>query len=239
MAKYKSERKLKRQREQRRNTMIAVLVIAVGLVILIALPSIVKSAQPVGEIIEITPVARPSADGRTMGDPNAPVRIDVFEDFLCSACASYTFEIEKQVITDLIPSGNVYYVFRQFPFLDDRSAVKQSDQAANASMCALEQGRFWDYHDMLYANQSGSSATPFSENRLIAFSETLGIDVQAFENCLNSSRYQSEIDQDIADGTRLGVTGTPSVFVNGKIVRPGYVPSFLDIQEAVNAALAE
>lgn len=239
MAKYKSERRLKKQREQRRNTLLVVLLVAVVLVIIIVLPSLVKSAQPVGEIVEITPVSRPSADGRTMGDPNAPVRIDVFEDFLCSACATYTFEIEKQIITELIPSGNVYYVFRQFPFLDDRSSVKQSDQAANASMCALEQGKFWDYHDMLYANQSGSSATPFSENRLVAFSEVLGMDVQAFEKCLSENRYQAEIDQDLADGLSLGVTGTPSVFVDGKIVRPGYVPSLIDIQEAVNAALAD
>jgi protein-disulfide isomerase len=239
MAKYKNERRMKRQRQQRRNMFIAVLAVALFMVLIITLPGIIEAAQPVGDIVMITPVARPSAEGRTMGNPDAPVVIDVFEDFQCSACATYTFEIEKQIIDELIPTGNVYYVFHQYPFLDDRISVKESDQAANASMCALEQGRFWDYHDMLYANQSGENASAYSDKRLIAFAEALGLDSKAFETCLEESRYQAEIDQDLAKGAELGVTGTPSVFVNGVQIMPGYVPSFESIKEAVDTALAD
>ena len=237
MTKYKNDRRIKRQQEQRRKTLIAVLVIAVVMVLIIALPSLINKAQPVGDIVQITPVARPLADGRTMGSPDAPVKIDVYEDFQCSACANYTFEIEKQIIEELIPTGQVYYVFHQYPFLDDRSTQKESDQAANASMCALEQGRFWDYHDMLYANQSGENLTGFSDKRLVAFAETLGLDVKAFEDCFDENRYQADIDKDLAEGAALGVTGTPSVFVNGTAVMPGYVPSYESIKAAVDEAL--
>lgn len=238
MAKYKSDRRLKRQQQQRRNMLIAVVAVAVLMVIIIALPSLIKSATPVGDIVLITPVVRPLSEGRTMGNPDAPVKIDVYEDFQCSACATYTFDVEKQVIEELIPSGQVYYVFHQYPFLDDRSASKQSDQAANASMCALEQDRFWDYHDMLYANQSGENLTAFSDRRLVAFAEALGLDVNTFETCFEENRYQSEIDIDLTEGGKLGVTGTPSVFVNGKVVMPGYIPTYDSIKTAVDEALA-
>ena len=238
MAKYKNERRLKRQMQQRRNMFIAVLGVAVLMVLIITLPALIEASQPVGEIKMITPVVRPLSDGRTMGNPDAPVTIDVFEDFQCSACATYTFEIEKRIIDELIPAGNVYYVFHQYPFLDDRSTAKESDQAANASMCALEQGRFWDYHDMLYANQSGENVSAYSDKRLVAFAEALNLDKKAFETCLDESRYQAEIDQDLEKGAALGVTGTPSVFVNGVQIMPGYVPSFESIKEAVDAALA-
>ena len=237
MSKYKHERRQKRAREQRRVAFIIISIAVVLMVLIIALPTLIDAATPVGEIVQITPVDRPMVSGKTMGNPEAPVVIEVFEDFQCSACASYTFNTEKQIITDLIPTGQVLYIFRQYPFLDNNSSIKESDQAASASMCAMEQERFWDYHDMLYTNQSGENVSAFSDKRLIAFADALGLDVPAFKSCFEENRYQDQIDQDFAAGDKLEVTGTPSVFVNGKVIKPGYVPSYSDIKEAVDAAL--
>lgn len=238
MAKYKQERRQRHMKEQRRNTMILVLVAVALLVGVIALPSLIKSAKPVGDFTMITPEARSQAEGRGIGNPDAPVKIEVFEDFQCPACADFTHTTEKQIVADLIPTGQVYYFFRQYPFLD-RGSSHESAQAANASMCALEQGRFWDYHDMLYGNQNGENLGGFADKRLVAFANSLGLDMKAFDSCFTENRYKAEIDKDLKDGGTLGVTGTPSLFVNGKIVNPGYIPSFDDVKKAVDTALGK
>jgi protein-disulfide isomerase len=236
----RSAMKKRRANKQKKDRQTLILVVGAVVFVLAAIiigVNIVQANQPVGEMNTITPIDRPSPDGTAMGNPDAPVRIDVFEDFQCSACKMFTENVEIQVMNELVSTGKVYYVFRHYPFLDDRMPTKESDQAANASMCAAEQGRFWDYHDMLYAN-TGEFSGAFSDRRLQAYAQELSLDMNAFNACYRANRYQSQIDQDIRDGLRLGVSGTPSVYVNGKAVRPGFVPSFDDIRAEVEAILA-
>ncbi len=231
------EQRLKRQRQQR---LFAILAIVVGALIvtgLLIVPSLRNAAAPVGDFVRITPISRPQADGTALGDANAPVLIEVWEDFQCPACQNFSHNVEPLVVQNLVETGKARYVFRHFPFLDDQAVTKESDQAANASMCAAEQGRFWDYHDLLFANWNGENAGAFSDKRLVAFAESLGLDMEKFNACFKENRYKDQIDKDRADGTRAGVTGTPSVFVNGKIVSPGFVPSYDDIAKAVDEAL--
>ena len=202
-----------------------------------------RNNAPVGEFISITPQAYTNADGLKIGNPNAKVVLDIFEDFTCIACKGYTQSIEAQVIRELVDTGLVYYVFHNYPFLDDSSnsfsfATKDSDNSAHAAMCAAEQNLFWVYHAMLYANSEETGGV-FSENRLKAFAESVGLDTQKFNACLDDRPYQKEIDQDIALALQMGVTGTPSVFVNGQAVKPGFVPKFEDIKAAVDAVLAQ
>ena len=229
----------RRQQEARRKRLITiVVVVGVALVLVgaVAYPAIQDATTPVGEFVQITPIPRPQEDGRALGDPNAPVTIEVFKDFKCSACQGYSQVIEPQVINELVEPGTVYYIFRQYPFLDDNTAVKDSDNSAHASMCAAEQNRFWDYKAILFANYNGVPGE-FSDKRMIAFAESLGLDMGEFEECYDQERYQDEIDQDFAIGAEYGVTGTPSVHVNGENVKPGYVPTFEEIQAAVEAAM--
>ncbi|MCK4724611.1 MAG: thioredoxin domain-containing protein, partial [Anaerolineales bacterium] len=111
--------------------------------------------------------------------------------------------------------------------------------AANASMCAADQNRFWDYHDMLFANWNGENQGAFNDKRLVAFAEALvGLDMPAFNQCFEANLHVDEINDDFLMGRESGVTGTPSVMVNGRILTPGLVPSFTDISEAVEAELA-
>jgi protein-disulfide isomerase len=230
----------KRRQQQRRQRMVILLIVTgIALVIAAALayPSIRNALQPVGEVTQITPVPRPMAEGTAMGDPDAPVRIDVYVDFQCPACRGYSEQVEHQVIDNYVATGQVYYVFRHFPFLDDRVSTNESDQAANASMCAAEQGRFWDYHDILFANWNGENQGAFSDNRLIAFAEALGLEMEAFNACFSENRYQEQIEADLAEGRRNNIQGTPSVLVEGQLITPGFVPSFRDISDAVEAQL--
>lgn len=233
------DRRRKQRQKQRQNAVLAIVAGVAILLAIIILPNLIKSSAPVGDFIVITPVARPQVNGTAMGDPNAPVRIDVFEDFQCPACQYYSENVEKPVVENLVTNGTVYYVFRHYPFIDDRAATKESDQSANASLCAGDQNRFWDYHDMLYANWKGENIGYLTDTRLIAFAKAIGLDMDRFESCFKDNRFKDQIEQDLKDGNRMGASGTPSVFVNGKLITPGQVPSYEDIASAVQAELEQ
>jgi len=231
----------KRRQQQRRQRLMLILgIVGIALLVtaLLIAPSIQNALTPVGEVIQITPEGRPMVDGKTMGNPDAPVRIEVFEDFQCPSCKQYSESIESQVIDNYVANGDVYYVYRFFPFLDDQVAGNESNQAANASMCAAEQDRFWDYHDMLFANWNGENQGAFIDKRLVAFAEALNLDMDSFNSCFQANKYREVIQEDLNEGRSRGVQGTPSVFVNGQQLAPGFIPSYDQISQAVEAALA-
>jgi len=227
--------KLQRQQQQQRLTIIGLIVLGAAMVVLAVVWPQVRS---VGEIITVTPAALPSADGLSLGDANAPVVIDVFEDFQCSACKRFTENIETLVIQNLVATGKARYMFHNYPFLDDRFGKGgESDQAANASMCANEQGKFWEMHGIIYANWNGEHQGAFSDRRLQAMAESTGLDMNAFNECFNANKYEAEIQADFDKGEEMGVSGTPTVFVNGNLVgQPGRIASYDDIVRAVELA---
>ncbi|MEW6569399.1 MAG: thioredoxin domain-containing protein [Chloroflexota bacterium] len=108
---------------------------------------IYPSLKPVGEIVGITPQADPSAPGRVLGEAEAPVLIELYEDFQCPACGAFTRSIKPLLVQNFVATGQTRLAFRHFAFIGPESL-----RAAEASMCADEQGRFWDYHDLLFAN---------------------------------------------------------------------------------------
>lgn len=232
------EQRQKKQRQERLVIILAISAVVVLVAVLLIAPSLRNAVAPVGDVVQITPKAYPQPNGTALGDPNAPVKIEVWEDFQCPACKSYTENVESLVIDNLVATGQAYYVFRQYPFLDNNALTKESDQAANASMCAAAQGEFWNYHAMIYANWNGENAGNLSDKRLVAFAEALGLNMDEFNACFKENTYLADINKDIAEGDQAGVTGTPSVFVNGQIVKPGFVPSYEDIVAAVQAASA-
>jgi protein-disulfide isomerase len=226
-----------RQRERRQQiTTLSILGLAVLIIlVLIIVPSIQSSANPGGKIIKITPGSYLKADGTKLGDPNAKVKIDLFEDFQCSSCKKYTNEYEPLVIEKIVNTGMAYYVFHQYAFMDAESGDKGSTQAALASECAAEQNRFWDYKKMVFTNQTGITGQ-FPVERLIAFAKALGLNTTQFKTCLETAKYQANLDAGFKLGQEMGVTGTPSVFVNGKNVSPGMVPTYNQILQAVTEA---
>jgi protein-disulfide isomerase len=233
----RQERRERMQRQQQRQRLIiigAITLVAALLVFLV----VWKPLSTVGEIVTVTPAALPNADGLSLGDPNAPATIDVFEDFQCPACKSFTESIEPLVIENLVATGKARYVFHNYSFLDGDGAGSsgESDQAANASMCANEQDKFWEMHSALYANWNGENQGGFNNRRLQAIAESVGLDMDAFNSCFNSNKYESDIQADFDLGQDMGVSGTPSVFVNGQRVgAAGKIATYQDIADAVNA----
>jgi protein-disulfide isomerase len=103
-------------------------------------------------------------------------------------------------------------------------------------MCANEQGKFWEYHDVLFANWNGENQGAFSNDNLLGFAKALDLDMKNFEPCVEEYRYATEVQVSFENGNTMGVNGTPTVFVNGVMITPGYIPSFEDIAAAVEAA---
>ncbi len=243
----RSQLKAQRQRQnalQRRSALIAILA-GLGILALVIVISVVYQSYqnnlPVTDIKQATNPTFPSKRvGTAFGDPNAPVKIDVFIDFQCPACRDFTETTEAQIFTDmkdLIESGKVYYHVRMYPFIDQNAATQESHQAANAAMCADEQGKFWEMHNALYANWQSENAGAFSDRRLKAIAQSVSLDMSKWQSCFDSNKFKDEINKDFAEGTGLGVNGTPTVFINGEVQSPGYIPTFDQIKTKVNSLL--
>jgi len=230
----------KKKRQKRMNTLLWVGGFILLLILIVISPTVYNSLKPAGSFARITPEVHPLEDGKAIGNPNAKVKIEVYEDFQCPSCKGYASTVEKQLVNSTyITTGQVYYVFMQYPFIDKNSLTKESHQAANASMCALEQGRFWDYHDILFANQGVvENGGSFNDKRLQAFAESLGLNMTTFNQCFSANKYSTEIDADYQKGVAAGVTGTPTIFLNGTQVTPGLVPNYDELKSAIDAALA-
>jgi protein-disulfide isomerase len=140
---------------------------------------------------------------RLRGDAKAPVMIVEFSDYQCSYCR----RAEESLKTVLAKyAGKVKLAYRDFPL---RDMHPQAELAAEASRCAAEQGKYWEYHDSLYATAKLDKAS------LIEQAKKLGVDDKKFDACLSENKYKDQIEQDVQDGSRAGVSGTPAFFING------------------------
>jgi protein-disulfide isomerase len=241
MTKEKSNRQLRREKmrqSEMRSRMVTILLIVVGvsaLVFMVVGRTVMDSLQPPEAVKTPKPIERTQVDGTNIGDPNAKAKIEVFEDFQCPACKRFSEEVEPLILKQLVDTGKAYYMFRHYAFIDQNSPLKESRRAANASLCASDQGKFWEYHDVLFANQNGENKNTFNRNRLLDFGNSIGLESSAFTSCVNDETHMDEVLASFDEGNTRGVQGTPSVFVNGQIVNPGYIPSFEEIAAAVEA----
>ena len=139
------------------------------------------------------------------GVTTAPVTIVKFEDFHCPFCQR-TQETFAQLLARY--GDRLKLVHRDFPIDTLHPEARRAHEAAR---CAHEQGKFWPYHDRLYAN-----APKASPEHLKAYAREVGLDLPAFEQCFTSRRYEAAVQQDVNEGNRLGVSGTPTFFINGR-----------------------
>jgi protein-disulfide isomerase len=152
-----------------------------------------------------------AATGPAQGPANAPVTIVEFSDFQCPFCSR------------VIPSLNqvkekygdkVRIVFRQYPL----PMHPQAQKAAEASLCANDQDKFWQLHDAMFANQQALGV-----DQLKAKAAELGLNAETFNSCLDSNKYAAQVATDLKEGSAAGVSGTPAMFINGRFVN-GAVP---------------
>jgi len=160
--------------------------------------------------------------GPSLGPADARVTIVEFSDFQCPFCRRASDVVKA--LNERYPQ-DLRLVYRQFPL---ESIHPHARSAAEASLCANDQDRFWDYHDKLFENTRA-----LAREDLVAYATELGLDLARFEACLSERTHRATVEADLAEASAHGVTGTPAFFVNG-ILMTGAQPveSFAEVIEA-------
>ena len=166
-----------------------------------------------------------------LGRAQAPVLIREYGDFQCPSCGAFARLIEPQIRAAYIDTGKVRLEWHDFAWIG-----AESRYAANAARCAGDQGKFWEYHDLLYRSQSGENQGAFSKDRLKSFGAGLGLETATFGACIDSGSHLAAVQADFADVASKGFNGTPT-FVIGTQRIVGAQP-FKVFQAAIEAALA-
>ncbi len=145
-----------------------------------------------------------------LGSKDATITIIEFGDYQCPRCDQWYLENRPIIEEKYITTNNVNMYFLDFPFLGSDSFI-----AAEASYCAEEQGKYWEYHGILYENQQGIDDGWASKDNLLRFAGQLGLDTETFKECLDSSKYKDRVEYNKSVGLSLsdGVRGTPTFFI--------------------------
>lgn len=180
-------------------------------------------------------------DDPMLGDPDAPLSIVEFSNFQCKFCLRFHSDTLPLLKTQYIDTGKVNLVYRDFPI---SKIYSNSMPAALASECANEQGKFWEYHDMLFENQEVWRQNK-SDQAIITFKQfanTLNLNQEKFNSCLDSDKYLDEINSDVDDGNSYAVSGVPTFFIGNEKVEYSSLfgtQSFSDFQKIIDDKLAQ
>lgn len=157
-------------------------------------------------------------DDPIKGDPKASLTIIEFSDYQCPFCRRFHQEVLPSIESEYISKGKVRYVFRDYPLTFHQQALP----AALASNCAGEQGKYWEINNFLFENPTNLDIA-----NILSSAKSLGLSYGEFEKCVNDKKYESEIQKDIEDAKKYGVSGTPSFFIGkteeGKEMTASYI----------------
>lgn len=206
---------IRQRRKSQNSSKIGVWIIGVSAAVVI----LVVAAIAVSNRQSIANIAQPDLpaewiERNAKGDPNAPVVIEAWEDFLCPACLQWHNNIEPRLREDYIETGQVRFVFRNFPL---QGFAPASRMAALASQCAADQDAFWPYHDRLFIAQSRGQGGFLLES-LVEYAGELGLNSQSMLQCLSSQQHAEYVTNSVNEGISTGVNATPTVFVNGRVI---------------------
>jgi protein-disulfide isomerase len=239
MSKRQARREQIRRKEQR-GRLISIGFISLGALI-IAFLFVWPNFRPVGDIFPAEQINRPIVDFNTAGDPAAPIKIEEYGDFQCPHCRTFYTNTERQLMETYVADGTVHFVYHSFgAFIGPESA-----STAEAAYCAGDQNKFWEMHDLIFANQLGENQDHFNDRFLLALAENIGLDMGQFRTCFNGGNYADLVEQDEKDGIAAKIQATPSFImsyvVNGETktqVLQGAQPYDV-FKETIDAALAE
>jgi protein-disulfide isomerase len=180
-----------------------------------------RQLQVIKDILQAkqAPTAPPQAVGPTLdspivvslegaairGDKNAIVTVIEFTDYQCPFCSRFFRDTMPQIENDYVKSGKIQYALREFPL---ESIHPLAFKAAEAASCSGEQGKYWEMHDRLFANQNTLAA-----QHLFTHADVLGLDTGKFKICLESGKYVAKVRRDLTDAQKAGINGTPTFFI--------------------------
>ena len=168
----------------------------------------VQIQEPKTESIELSIFTGNSSP--ILGDPNAPITLVEFGDYQCFFCNRHFQETEAKLVENYINTGKVKMIFKDFTIIGP-----DSTSAAHATHCANDQGKFWDYHHILYTNWGGENNGWASSENLLKFAQEINLDTEQFTQCMLAKSHEAIIDASNQDARTLGLGGTPGFFIIG------------------------
>lgn len=227
----RAERKAAAEKSKRRSVLgmfAGAIVVALAIVATLFVVS-----GPGGSSLPPVQAAAPPPDvpvnGRTIGNPDAPVKVVEWGDYQCPGCGVFSREVQPQLIGEYVASGKVLFEFRDKAFLGEESI-----QAAQAAACAADQEKFWLFHDTIFANQSGENLGAFSKDRLREIAQKANLDINAFNSCVDAETHKEDVAAMNAEASKAGINSTPSVLVDGQRIN---FQGYSSLKAAIDAAL--
>lgn len=156
---------------------------------------------------------REKGDPMALGDVDAPVVMVSYSEFQCPFCGKFARDTEPELVEKYVEDGTLRIEWRDFPYLGQESAT-----AALAGRAAAAQGKFWEFHDAMYADQPSPNSGAIDQDHLDAIAEDIGLDVADFRRDMSSPQAQQAMADDFTEGQQIGVTGTPAFIINGQPV---------------------
>ena len=174
-----------------------------------------------------------------LGSSAAPVTLEVYDDFQCPYCAKSALDTEPAIVSTYVIPGKVRIVHHDFEWIGAGSGGRESRLASAGAICAIGQGKYWDFEHWTFANQLGENVGSFTRERLIRIATAAGLDPAAFGTCIDSADTLAQVDANTAKFTPIVAAngGTPMFFINGAFAVAGYqTPSAMGA--LLDAALA-
>lgn len=196
-------------------------------------PSVADLTPPASDI-----PAGAVADGRTLGNADAKVTIEIWSDFQCPACMTFATELEPPTISAYVVPGKVRLVYHDAAFQGQGRTYDESVEAAAAARCGADQGLFWQMHNWLFANWNGENEGAFKADRLRAIATAAGLDLATYDSCMAGGANQTATRNETSSGVAAGITQTPTLIINGATMvgSPNTFAEFAQILDQVYAA---
>lgn len=195
--------------------------------------ALIEDGAPGEDVPNGPAVAADVDDDAILGNPDAKVTIIEFSDYQCPFCRRFWTDTLPQLKSQYIDTGKVRLVYRDFPL----TFHPMAQPSAEAAECAGDQDKYWQMHDKIFAEQVklGDGTVQYTLNDLKRWGGQIGLNTGEFNSCLDSRKHQAEVEKDFAAGGASGVSGTPSFFVNGKLI-VGAQP-FAQFQQLIDSEL--
>jgi protein-disulfide isomerase len=152
-------------------------------------------------------------DGASIGKADAPVTLEVYEDFQCPVCAQYSLSVEPILVSQYVQPGTLRIVHHDIAILGRGGVDDESKLAAAGATCANKQGLYWTYAHWVYNNQDGENAGGFRRDRLTAIAEAAGLDATAFTSCLDDAATVQAVADITTKAVGLGINSTPTMYI--------------------------
>lgn len=182
-----------------------------------------------------TTLPKVASQGYVMGNPAAPVEITEFGDFECPACGRFAVLSEPDVRKNYVQTGKVRWRFIDYPL----SGHRNTWQASRAAACADEQGKFWEFHDLLYQTQDrwNGEATDNPDKVMKDYARGLGLNASQFDQCIDSKKYQSKIQAHLSIAEQRKIMQTPTFIIGDQQVAAAL--PYDELAKYINTALAK